>query len=78
MLTGKHRWGAMMFWLQLYGVGIDRKPSGSEQLVKSFPSPAEALREGRALSKSMTFYFGKAVGYRIINEENKTIQEGPF
>jgi hypothetical protein len=67
-----------LVWLQFYGVDVDGKPSGSEQLLRPFPSIAAALREGRELSESMTFYFGKAVGYRIIDEQNKTVQEGLF
>lgn len=67
-----------MVWLQFYGVDVHGKPSGSEQILRPFPSIASALREGRELSRSMTFYFGKAVGYRIINEQNKTVQEGLF
>jgi hypothetical protein len=67
-----------LFWLQFYGEGFDGKPSGSEQLLRPFPSIKEAIKEGRALSRSMTFYFGKAVGYRIIDAHNKTVEEGLF
>jgi len=74
MLSAKQE-NTAVFWIQLYGTGADGKP-GVDNIGDPFPSLDAAISKAKALATTNTFYWGKATGYRIINEAKAIVHEG--
>jgi hypothetical protein len=68
----------MIVWLELFGQGRDGNPYGVERMANSFATVSDAIAKGTAMARDSTFSFGKAVGYRLYDENNKLIHTGSF
>jgi hypothetical protein len=63
-----------MFWVQLYGKGPDGKP-GTDQIATPFPTLEAAIAKANFLAANNTFYWGKATGYKVIDDSKAVVHE---